>query len=194
MARGLSCRCMASFAEILVSHYEEHLGTPARRQTFRRDAATVAVWTWDPVQSGEGVWLHVSLGASAELDADQRHSHEFFIGVAQDPEGVDRRLASLAGYRYDTGIELGPGHTVPADHPLWSNTEMSALLITRPREPIIPDLVLDDERRTVFLQAIPLYRSELAYKTRRGANELIDEFERLQVPFWDATRPCSPLG
>ena len=184
---------MASFGEILASHYEEHLGTPARRQIFRRYAAAVEVWTWDPVQSGEGVWLHVSLGACPELDADQRHGHEFFIGVAQDLEGVDRRLAALAGYRYDTGIELWPGHSVRVDDPLWSNTEMSALLVMRPREPIIPDLVLDDGRHTVFLQAIPLHRSELAYKTRRGADELINEFERLRVPFWDATRPCCPL-
>ena len=193
MARGLSCRCMASFGEILASHYEEHLGTSARRQTFRRAAAAVEVWTWDPVESGEGVWLHVSLGASAELGADRHHGHEFFIGLTQDLEGVDRRLASLAGYRYETGIELGPGHGVPADNPLWPNTGMSALLVMRPREPIIPDLVLDDGRHTVFLQAIPLYRSELGYKTRRGAEALMAEFERLQVPFWGATRPCCPL-
>lgn len=184
---------MTSFGEILASHYEEHLGTPTRRQTFRRYAATVEVWTWDPIQSGEGVWLHVSLGASADVDADKPHGHEFFIGVAQDLEGVDRRLASLAGYRYDTGIELGPGQSVASDHSLWSDTEMSALLVMRPQEPIIPDLVLDDGRHTVFLQAIPLHRSELAYKMRRGADELIDEFDRLQVPFWDATRPCCPL-
>jgi hypothetical protein len=67
---------------------------------------------------------------------------------------------------------------------------MSVLLIIRPREPIIPDLVLDDGRHTVFLQAIPLYRSELAYKTHRGANALMTEFERLQVPFWDTLRRC----
>lgn len=54
---------------------------------------------------------------------------------------------------------------------------MSALLVLRPQQPIIPDLVLDDGRRTVFLQAIPLHRSELAYKMRHGADELIDEFE-----------------
>jgi hypothetical protein len=138
-----------------------------------------------------GVWLHASLGASPFPDAAARdtHAYEIFIGITRDLVGVDRRLASLAGYRHGTGIKLSPGFAVPSDLPLWDGTDMRALLIMQSRVPIIPDLVLDDSRHADFLQAIPLHANELDYRMRVGANELIDQFEQLEgaVLGWNAS-------
>ena len=92
--------------------------------------------------------------------------HEFFIGVEQEVGGVDRTLASLAAYRYGFGTEPGHEHTVCFNVPLWPGTEMSVVLLMRPRIPIVPDLVLDDRRHVVLLQVITLHASERAYKMR----------------------------
>ena len=76
---------------------------------------------------------------------------------------MERRSASGGGQRLrDEWRELGDGHTITFEEPLWPGTPMRSLLLARPPEPIIPDLTVDDRVHVEFLQAIPLFDSELA--------------------------------
>jgi hypothetical protein len=67
---------------------------------------------------------------------------------------------------------------------------MSAFLVWRPLFDIIPTFRLPDGTHVEFLQVIPLYQSELEYKSQGRAEDLIDRWRAAKVPFWDPERPA----
>jgi hypothetical protein len=70
---------------------------------------------------------------------------------------------------------------------------MRYFLLLRPVGDIIAPLELPDGVHVDFLQAIPIFESELAYKTKHGAEALLTLGEAEQVPFWDPGRSPMPM-
>ena len=101
-------------------------------------------------------------------------------------------LAALALYPTRKGVALDHGHTVPADGPLWPGTDMGRFLVLRPIGDVIPPLELPGGLHVDFLQAIPIFESELAYKTEHGPEALLRRWEGSRVPFWDPNRSPEP--
>lgn len=90
---------------------------------------------------------------------------------------------------------MGHGDTVPADGPLWPGTDMRRFLVLRPLGDIISPLELPDGMHVEFMQVIPIFESELAYKARHGATKLLEHWEESGVAFWNPGRlPESALA
>jgi hypothetical protein len=53
-------------------------------------------------------------------------------------------------------------------------------------------LTLADGTHIEFLQALPIFDSEFAFKTDHGAEALLDRWEKSRVPFWDPNRTPAP--
>ena len=53
---------------------------------------------------------------------------------------------------------------------------------------LAPDLTVDDRVHVEFLQAIPLFDSELALKKEEGAETLLEQWRAGGVPFWNPSR------
>jgi hypothetical protein len=70
---------------------------------------------------------------------------------------------------------------------------MRRFLIVRPVAEIIPPVAAPDGIHVEFLQAIPMFESELAYKSKHGAEALLSQWESLGVPFWDPDRSPESL-
>jgi len=69
---------------------------------------------------------------------------------------------------------------------------MSRFLVMRPVSDIIQPLTLADGTHIEFLQALPIFDSELAYKTEHSAEALQERWHRTKVPFWDPNRTPEP--
>jgi hypothetical protein len=65
---------------------------------------------------------------------------------------------------------------------------MQTFLVMRPRPGLLPPLELPDEVHVEFLQAIPIFESDRAFKVEHGAEALIRRWEDSGVRFWDPTR------
>jgi hypothetical protein len=69
---------------------------------------------------------------------------------------------------------------------------MRAFLLLRPRAEVVPPLAVRGGPHVEFLQAIPLFASEISYKTRHGAESLLGAWEQAAVAFWDPARSLLP--
>ncbi len=58
----------------------------------------------------------------------------------------------------------------------------------RPKGDFLDPITLPDGLHVVFMQAIPLYKSEVERKAEVGADALVAEWERQELPFWDPDR------
>jgi hypothetical protein len=165
------------------------MGGAVQEGEFRVAGLEVEVFKWN----AEGVNLYATVGASARPMAgrDPNHRVEFFAGLLPAKDEVPSPLAALALYPTREGVALDHGHTVPADGPLWPGTDMGLFLVLRPIGDIIPPLELPGGLHVDFLQAIPIFESELAYKTEHGAEALLLRWEASRVPFWDPNRSPS---
>jgi hypothetical protein len=174
--------------------YLARWGEPSRKATFRVEEFEVEVFKWSAEVNPEGVNLYATIGGSARPLAgrDQNHRVEFFVGLMPSRDDVASPLAALALYPAREGVALDHGHMVPADGPLWPGTEMRRFLVLRPIGDIIPPLELPGGMHVEFLQAIPIFDSELAYTTERSAEELLRRWEHSRVPFWDPNRSPEP--
>ncbi|PGK52118.1 hypothetical protein CN918_30465 [Priestia megaterium] len=92
-------------------------------------------------------------------------------------------LKFLARMPHEMDTWLGYGHTIQNDNPIQPfafNTKLCASLI-------IPPIGVSDKAWTVqvreektvhFYNVLPLYESEMNYKTRRGTDKLLDRFDK----------------
>jgi hypothetical protein len=170
--------------------YISRWGEPSRRAEFQTAGLQVEVLKWDADNSREGVSIYATAGASLwPIRAhDTNHRVEFFVGLLPAEDDVASPLAALALYSHREGVAVDHGHTVPAGQPLWRGTEMRHFLVLRPIADVIPPLELQNGLHVEFLQAIPIYESELAYKSHHGAEALVRNWEETTVPFWDPRR------
>ena len=174
--------------------YVARWGEPSRKAAFRVAGLEVEVYKWKAEVNPEGVTLYATIGSSAHAVAgrDTKHRVEYFLGLLPPRDAVASPLAALALYSRREGVALGHGDTVPADGPLWPGTDMRCFLVLRPLSNVIPPLELADGMHVEFMQAIPIFESELAYKARHGAKDLLEHWQQTGVAFWDPGRIPEP--
>ena len=125
-------------------------------------------------------------------EGDSDHRVEFFVGLLPERDDVASPLAGLALYVRREQVAVGHGHTVAADGPLAPGTNMRRFIVMRPRAAFIEPLKLRDGTHVEFLQAIPIFEFELAFKAVYGADALLEHWESVGVPFWDPSRRPEP--
>ncbi|HEX7492115.1 MAG TPA: suppressor of fused domain protein [Candidatus Limnocylindrales bacterium] len=170
-------------------------GKPARSSKYEVDGYSVEVLKWEAKSNPENVVIYLTVGASAFPlpDGPADHRHEFFIGLLPARDQVANSLAALSLYSVREGVMLDHGHTVPADGALWRGSAMTTFLITRPRSDLLPPLESPDGTTVEFLQAIPIFESERAYKKEHGVDALMECFAEQHTPFWDPDRSPNPV-
>jgi Suppressor of fused protein (SUFU) len=176
--------------------YFARWGEPSKKAQFRVAELEVEVYKWDAEATSEGVALYATIGSSTypAAGSEPRHRAEYFLGLLPPRDAVASPLAALALYSVREGVAVGHGDTVRADGPLWPGTDMHRFLVLRPLGEIIAPLELPDGVHVEFMQAIPIFESELAYKARHGANELLEHWQDSRVAFWDPCRVPEPAG
>jgi hypothetical protein len=176
--------------------YREHWGKPSRQAVFRTGSFEIEVYKWDAAATNEGVNLYATLGASAEdmPGAEVGHRVEYFVGLQPGRDDIASPLAALGLFARREGKTIDHGHTVPASGPLWPGTDMSAFLVLRQVGEILPALPLPDGVHVEFLQAVPVFDSEIHFKAAQGAEALLQRWERTGTPFWDPGRRAEPAG
>jgi Suppressor of fused protein (SUFU) len=174
--------------------YVARWGEPSRKAAFRVAGLEVEIYKWDAEATTEGVALYATIGASAYPVAgrDPKHRVEYFLGLLPPQDAIASPLASLALYSVREGVAVGHGDTVPADGPLWPGTDMRRLLVLRPLGEIISPMELPDGMHVEFMQAIPIFESELAYKARHSAAGLLGHWRDSGMAFWNPGRLPDP--
>lgn len=164
-------------------------GEPWHTARYRTGDRSIRVFAWTPEQTGQGVYIFATLGAHAGVgNPDQ--GCEFFFGLTSCPEGLPDSLAEVALDGNGTDRIPQSGDTITLAFDLWQGTRARAYMFTDGGDEIIPPLEIG-ELRLDFIQLVPLFSEEVDFKTRRGEAALWQAFERVQLPYWDASR--SPL-
>lgn len=170
--------------------YRARWNEPSRRAHFDVDELGIEILKWTADSSPEGVALYATVGASAwqQTGCDANHRVEFFAGLLPEQDEICSALAALGLYSVREDVALGHGHTVPGNGPLFPGAGMDAFLVMRPREGFLPTLDLSGGLHVDFLQAIPIYSSDRAFKAEHGADALMRRWEDVGVEFWDPQR------
>jgi len=170
--------------------YSARWGEPSRRARFEVGEFNIEVFKWSAGANPEGVALYATLGASERpmVGRDPNHRVEFFLGLVPERDEVADALAALGLYAAREGTALDHGHTVPAAGPLWPGTQMRTFIVLRPLSNFLPALELPVGVHVDFLQAVPLFDAERAWKSEHGTEALLQRWERDGVPFWSADR------
>lgn len=174
--------------------YQARWGEPTRRARFEVEEFDIEIYKWAADANLEGVALYATIGASARpmVGRDPNHRVEFFLGLIPERDDVAGALAALGLYSFREGVALDHGHTVPAEGPLWLGTQMRTLMVLRPLSAFLPPLQLVEGLHVDFLQVVPLFDSERAFKSEHGAEALLDRWEEAGVPFWNPERDPTP--
>lgn len=170
--------------------YRAHWGEPSRRARFEIGDWSIEVYKWAADANPEGVALYATVGTSERPmpSRDAAHRVEFLLGLMPERDDVASALAALGLYPAREGVALDHGHTVPADGPLWPGTAMCSFLVLHPLSDFLPPLELPGGLHVEFLQAVPVFDAERAFKSKHGAEALLEIWERASVPFWDPRR------
>lgn len=105
----------------------------------------------------------------------------------QTGEGVFEVLAEVAQDGNGTGKLPTAGDTITLAFDLWENTSARSFLFTNGGEAIIPP-IQQNGKRVDFIQLVPLFPAEIAFKTNTGEAALWSHFEACQTPYWDPSR------
>lgn len=170
--------------------YRAHWGEPSRQARFEVGEFDIEVYKWAADANPEGVAIYATVGASSRpmVGREPNHRVEFFLGLVPERDDVASALAALGLYSARKGAALDHGHTVPADGPLWPGTQMQTFLVLHPLSDFLPALELPDGLHVDFLQAVPLFDAERAFKSEHGAEALLDRWQNAGVPFWNPER------
>lgn len=93
-------------------------------------------------------------------------------------------LKYLARLPHEYETWLGPGHTVPngdPPEPIASRSQFCCFMVTELMgpPPEFARLKLDDGRLVNFCSVVPLYREEMDFKLRKGADQLVERLSQL---------------
>lgn len=167
------------------NHYVRKFGVPCRTAEYTTSTNSVEVFKWNQSQTDEGVTLYATSGASTYL-GDSSKSCEFFIGITPEVDDIAEALADVAIEGSGSKQRPVSGDSITLSYPLWSLTEISSFMFTDGDE-IIPPIIIDS-RKINFIQLVPLYPSELAFKISHDEESLWKKFQKKNVPYWDSSR------
>lgn len=150
------------------------------------------LYKWDADKNPEGVALYATAGMSEYplVDYDPKHRLELYTGLLPARDHIANPLSMLALSPVIRGKHLGADHTMTFPEPLWPGTEMHSFLVRKPLVEIVPPLALENVH-IQFLQAIPIFSSEVEFKSKHGADALMRAWFEAKVAFWNPDR--SPL-
>lgn len=171
----------------ILDHYRSLYGEPTRKAEFKSpEGAVVQVFKWDESQTDEGVTMYATLGANRNL-GDASESCEFFIGMTPSADSIAEALAEIALHGNGTTDIPNSGDTTTLAYELWSGTQAKTFMFTDGDEIISP--IKDESGKQVwFIQLLPLFERELAYKKENGEEALWEKFEEVEVPYWNSSR------
>jgi len=182
--------------EAAAKHYRRRLGPPSREAGFKLSGHEIQVFKWavDHPRNPAGVTIYATLGASTvlALATKPQHRMEFFTGQLPENDDIARPLALLGLHSVMYGTPLDDGHTVSYPEPLWAGTQIHGFLIIRPQSEILPALALPREIHVEFLQAIPVYDSEIAFKKENGVTALLARWEKAGARISNPDRTPNP--
>jgi len=174
-------------------HYLKLWGEPSRKASFNVLGHAIEVYKWESTRNTEQVNIYATLGASAHAlpKGAPAHRLEYFVGLEPAEDGIAKPLAMAALDPVLHKTELDHGHSVTYPEPLWPGTDMHSLLVLRPVIQIVPPFVTDG-LHVDFMQMIPVYPSEVEFKTATRIDALIELWQSARVAFWDPNRPAEP--
>jgi hypothetical protein len=173
----------------IAKYYETKFGKPERHADFHSpDGNKIDIFKWSESQTNEGVVIYATAGASHIL-GDTHIGCEFFLGTTQHADEVVYALAEVA--LHGSGNTAPPtfGDSISLTYNLWQGTEAKSFLFTNGDEIIPPNQI--GLKKLRFIQLIPLFDTELAYKKTHGETALWTKFEELLVPYWSTTRKAA---
>jgi hypothetical protein len=137
----------------------------------------IEIYKWDAEINPQGVCLYATVGMCEHTIAgyDSTHRLELFVGLLPSQDSVARPLAMLALSPIIRGTALAPNHTVTFPESLWPGTEMHGFIVRQQLAEVVPPLLIDTEH-IEFLQAIPLFPTELIFKSKNGADALLKKW------------------
>ncbi|GIB54926.1 suppressor of fused domain protein [Vibrio cholerae] len=174
----------------IFDHYRAMYGEPAREAEYKSpEGAVIQVFKWDESQTDEGVTMYTTLGANRTL-GDSAESCEFFIGMTPAADSIADALAEIALHGNGTTNVPDSGDTTTLAYDLWSGTKAKTFMFTDGDEIISP--IKDESGKQIwFIQLVPLFEKELAYKKNHGEEALWEKFEETEVPYWNSSREDS---
>jgi len=187
---------MERLSERVDRHYEARWGEPVRRAVFSDASRAVHVYKWSESQTGEGVTIYATSGLSdlSLSPAEPTHRVELFVGLRPEDDRIARPLARLALQNDPENPCLLHGHSLTLQEPFWPGCAFSAWLFLNPREPIVTDLALGGGEHVHFLQAVPVFDSELAYRSENSLDQLLALWMSNTIPFWSLERDAPPAS
>jgi hypothetical protein len=159
-------------------------GKPDRYARFETESILVEVLKYDPQTTKEGVVIYATATSGPSPSG---HLSEFILGLDVAHDDVADPLAQLSAFARSTAVH--DGDTVPIDGPLWAGSEFRRFLAMKQVESILGPFEIDG-RHVEFMNAIPIYESELPIKSALGGRGFVDELRRQGIGFWDAARPA----
>jgi hypothetical protein len=171
----------------IFKYYRSIYGEPAREAEYKSpEGKVIQVFKWDKNQTDEGVTMYTTLGASSIL-GDSTEGCEFFIGMTPEADSISDAIAEIALHGNGTKEIPGSGDTTTLAYELWAGTSAKSLIFTDGDE-IISPIKNESGKQIWFVQLVPLFENELAYKRANGEEALWEKFEAIKVPYWDSTR------
>lgn len=175
-------------------HYERMLGGPSRTARFDTSGRAVEIYKWDAEANPQGVCIYATAGMSDHVleGYDPAHRLELFMGLLPAEDRIAKPLAMLALSPVINDSHLAGGHTVTFPEPFWPGSGMYTFLVRYQHGEVVPPVSLDDGTHVEFLQVIPIFPSELNYKSQNGLDALIEKWQAARVQFWNPNRPPHP--
>jgi hypothetical protein len=179
-----------NISKTLYDYYVSLWGEPSRIANYDISNIHLDIYKWNADMHPEEVAFYVTNGLSNyQLNGyDSKHRMEFFIGFSPEEDRIVESLATLAVRPLLDNLEIGNNHTMTFPEPLWRETKMQTLIISKPNVEIIAPLVIGEEVRVDFMQVLPLFPNELQLKKEKGADYLFKYWEEKDTPFWDPNR------
>ena len=174
-------------------HYQNLWGEPSREAHFEIMGKETDLFKWDADLNPEKVFLYATAGMSEYplADYDPTHRLELYTGLLPERDEIANPLSLLALSPVIRNTHLAANHTMTFPEPLWPGTDMRGFLVRKPKVEIVPSLALK-EVHVEFLQVIPVFPSEIAFKSKHGADALIQAWHEAKIAFWNPDR--SPLS
>lgn len=172
------------------NYYRSKYGEPAREAEFvSPEGVVIHVLKWDESQTNEGVTMYATLGANCLLGG-AGEGCEFFIGMFPEVDSIADALAEIALHGNGTKDVPNSGDTTTLAYDLWRGTAARAFMFADGDE-IISPIKNESGKQIRFIQLVPLFEKELAYKKEHGEDALWEKFKEAEVPYWDSTRKDS---